>query len=845
MTELRVTLGPQSSVTDAEGFSHLAGQTWKWDGETPEPRLRYGMAANRTTDRDGPMGAGGSYLYADVGDWALVQQPDLGYQWRYRGADSISVDRTTRVDGAGAVGETTAFLGPHATHTREVAGQEIRLIVPEAASLAGPPEEILDGLGNASRALHVGDRDPTVFAVAAPTGRVNWAAQGVQVGDTDFWVRATQPIDGVGNAWLHEYVHTRQSFRTADSARWLTEASATWYAALLSHREEGVSFDRLAEFLDRGTDQPQAGSVLADPGDWANNANYWKGALVTGEIDRRIRVATDRGATLQRVFASLNERTAPITNEDVLAAVADAGGESTRAAAERLTTTSDEAAVWNRSAHRAAFEGDTALLRVDFDPATDVRATGAYRNATVGTPVTVAAGETLSLRTAVENLGGAPGEYAVTLRVDDRAVATANGTLAPGEQTTVEYEVTATPDTHTGTYATTLTAQYETDGVSRVSDQTVALSPDPQQEFNVVNATSAVPVADTGTVTVQLRNDGPLAVDDAEVRLESTSGQFTFQGSASASRFVGPWAPNETRTVTYDVGATEDAESREYTLSAAVTYRDDDGDTATAPSRSLGVTPAPEQTFAVSNTSATLAVGKDGQLRGTVTNTGDRTVDSAVVRFLSQSETVTAIETEAPVGNLAPGESVNFQLPLEVSSSAEAGLKQFSLSVQYRNADDQQRESDTVDIRADVGPDADDFALDTNGTSVSAGDSTRLEVEVTNNGDDVYTDISAKLFAESPLSANDDEAFIARLEPGESETVVFSVGASSGALAKTYPLSMDFQYDAEDGDTLTSDTYRLPVDVTEDSDGGGLPVVPIAVALVLLVVGVYAYRRFA
>ena len=419
------------------------------------------------------------------------------------------------------------------------------------------------------------------------------------------------------------------------------------------------------------------------------------------------------------------------------------------------------------------------------------------------------------------------------------------GTLAPGEQTTVEYEVTATPDTHTGTYATTLTAQYETDGVSRVSDQTVALSPDPQQEFNVVNATSAVPVADTGTVTVQLRNDGPLAVDDAEVRLESTSGQFTFQGSASASRFVGPWAPNETRTVTYDVGATEDAESREYTLSAAVTYRDDDGDTATAPSRSLGVTPAPEQTFAVSNTSATLAVGKDGQLRGTVTNTGGRTVDSAVVRFLSQSETVTAIETEAPVGNLAPGESVNFQLPLEVSSSAEAGLKQFSLSVQYRNADDQQRESDTVDIRADVGPDADDFALDTNGTSVSAGDSTRLEVEVTNNGDDVYTDISAKLFAESPLSANDDEAFIARLEPGESETVVFSVGASSGALAKTYPLSMDFQYDAEDGDTLTSDTYRLPVDVTEDSDGGGLPVVPIAVALVLLVVGVYAYRRFA
>ncbi len=461
--------------------------------------------------------------------------------------------------------------------------------------------------------------------------------------------------------------------------------------------------------------------------------------------------------------------------------------------------------------------------------------------------------ETLSL--TVENGGSTAATAAALalespnadLTVGSAASATrAVGTLAPGEQTTVEYEVTAGTSARNGNYALTLTAEYETDGVSRVSDETVTVAPDPLQEFDVVNATGAVAVGDTGAVTVELRNDGPLAVDDAEVRLESTSGQLSFQGSESATRFVGSWAPNETRTVTYDVRATEDAEPRDYTLSATVTYRDGDGDTATAPSRSLGVTPAPEQTFEVSNTSATLAVGTDGQLGGTVTNTGERPVDSAVVRFTSESETVTAIETEAPVGSLAPGESAEFRLPLEVSSSAEAGLKQFSLSVQYRNADDQQQESDTVDVRADVGPDADAFALDVTGASVPAGDSTQLEVEVTNNGNEGYTDISAKLFAESPLSAGDDEAFIARLEPGESETVVFSVGAGSGALVKTYPLSMDFQYDDEDGDTLTSDTYRLPVDVTDDADDEGLPTLPLVIAAVVVVlVGVYAYRRFA
>lgn len=468
----------------------------------------------------------------------------------------------------------------------------------------------------------------------------------------------------------------------------------------------------------------------------------------------------------------------------------------------------------------------------------------------------VRAGSTETVAVTVENGGSAAATDATLalespnadLTVGGSASGTRSvGTLAPGERTTVEYEVTATPDAHTGSYAMTLTAQYETDGVSRTSDATtVAVAPAPQQEFGVVNATSTVPVGDTGTVTLEVRNDGPLAVDDARVDVESTSGQLTFQGSASASRFVGSWAPNETRTVTYDVRATEDAEPREYTLSATVAYRDDDGDTATAPSRSLGVAPAPEQTFAVSNTSATLAVGSEGELRGTVTNTGERPVDSAVVRFTSESGTVTAIETDAPVGTLAPGESANFQLPLEVASSAEAGPKQFSVAVQYRNADGQQRQSDTFDIRADVGPDTDAFGLDVTGASVPAGDSTQLEVEVTNNGDQTYTDISAKLFAEDPLSAGDDEAFISRLEPGDSETIVFSVGAGSGALAKTYPLSMDFQYDDADGDTITSDTYRLPLQVTQNSDGGGLPVLPLVLVVVVLVAaGVYAYRRFA
>jgi len=538
LTELRVTLDPRSTVTDAEGFSNVRGDTWAWDGETADPRLRYELTANRTTDREGPMATDGVYLYADVGEWALIQQPNIGLEWRT--TESVSLERTTRVDGEGAVGGATAFLGPHEAYTRSVAGQEIRLIVPDAAELADPPAEILDGLGNASRELNVGDRDDTVFAVAAPTGQVDWAVQGLQVGDTDFWARANRPIDAVGSTWLHEYVHTRQSFRTNESGRWVTEATATWYAALLSHQQEGAGFDALAEYLKRGTRSPQAGSVLAEPGDWANNAHYWKGALVSGELDRRLRLATDGGATLQRVLASLNDQRW-VDNGDVLAAVAEAGTASTRDAAERLTTTSDAPDVWDRAAHRTAFGGDAALLRVGFDPATDLRATGPYRNATLDSPVTLAAGERLAVRTAVENLGGATGEYAVSLRVDDATVATENGTLAPAGRTTATL---AHRFAEPGRYTVSIAGQQFTVRVRQPASPGVS---------EIAVEPTTVDRGGEVTVTATVTND------------ESVPGNvtvpFTREGETVTTRTVSV-GPNERTTVSATVELTETGQRR-------------------------------------------------------------------------------------------------------------------------------------------------------------------------------------------------------------------------------------------------------------------------------------------
>ncbi len=558
VTELRVTLERGVTVSNSTGFRQVDQQTWEWDGVTDSPTLGYAKPANRTAEVSGPFATDGAYLYADVGPWALVRTPNIGLQWRYRGSDAVEVSRSTRIDGEGAVGDTTAFLGAHTVYSRETGDQTVRLVVPEAANLANSPSRILSTLSNASQSMQVGDRDPTVFAVAAPTDRVDWAVKGLQVGSHDFWVRDSERVDEVSNAWLHEYVHTRQSFETANSAKWFTEASATWYAALLS-LDEGAMFWELRQFLDRGTTDPQADAVLSDPSTWKSNAHYWKGALVLGELDRRMRLTTDKSASLQTVFRSLNSQTGQVTNEDIVAAIGDAAAPSTEAAADRFTTTSEAPETWNQSAHREAFGTDPATMQLRFDAPSDVRHAGPYRNSTAESPLTVAVGETLSFQVQVTNVGDASGDYEVILRADGDRVGRVNGTLAPGESTT-----------------SVLTHQFDETGTQSVSlagerlDVEVRELATPSVTGLRVNR-SDVEAGATVTATATVENDASVPGNRTVV--------VTLDGEPVETRTVS-LAPGEQRTVSAQLELPEAGEYRIGAGDRSVTVQVASGSTA-------------------------------------------------------------------------------------------------------------------------------------------------------------------------------------------------------------------------------------------------------------------------
>jgi uncharacterized membrane protein len=126
-----------------------------------------------------------------------------------------------------------------------------------------------------------------------------------------------------------------------------------------------------------------------------------------------------------------------------------------------------------------------------------------------------------------------------------------------------------------------------------------------------------------------------------------------------------------------------------------------------------------------------------------------------------------------------------------------------------------------------------------------AGSSGTLELRVRNTLEEPVTDVSAKLYVEDPITSGDDEAFVERLEPGQTATLTFEVGAARSAIEKPYPIQVDFRYDDADGDTLISDTYQLPVTVEVRERGSGLPLplVGAGVALLAVVGGVLYWRR--
>lgn len=467
---------------------------------------------------------------------------------------------------------------------------------------------------------------------------------------------------------------------------------------------------------------------------------------------------------------------------------------------------------------------------------------GSATNPALASEVTTARG--VSVRV---NENGAPFD----IKTSRKAV----GNVPEGASPPISFAVEVPEDADAGTYRIPVKVDYTyydyiSEGDTNRDDNTVSetydvrVTVEERAQFDVVDVESDAAVGSDGTMSVTVENTGSIPARETTLSMTSSTRDVTFDGAETGSRSAGLIEPGERRTVNFSVTASAEADSTAYPLTFTADYKDRDGQQYTTSGTTLNVTPDPEQSFAVGEVSSTLRVGDDGELSGVLTNTGSRAVDDVVLTWASEQQNVNPTESEYAVGTLEPGESTEFDFNVEVSDAARDGPRQFSLVAEYENDQGNQRTSDSLTVQQQVAPESDEFDVAIDSANVSAGSSSNIELTLTNTAGEELSDISAKLFADSPISTSDDEAYVQSLDDGESTTVVFTISAGGSAIEKQYPLSMDFQYDESDGDTVTSDTYQIPVQVTHSDGDGGLPLGLVGGAGVLVLVGIGAFMRF-
>ena len=442
LTRFEITVPAGAIVTATEGLTRSGDRTYEWDGDTSSPRIRYQAAVDRTSDREDPIAGPGEYLFKDGGDWALILRPQLTYGWSWTGDATISISREASVDGPGAVSDRIVFLGEHKRHTHEAHGQQFVLIDPEQADLAEAPEDIFSSLEHASDVLRVGDRDETVFMVAAPTDETQWGARGLQTGEADFWVRDVEALDDPDNVWIHEYVHTRQDYTTHSSARWFTEASASYYAALLTYDEGRIDFETFQSWLKRGDHEQYDGVALVDPTTWRHHADYVLGPLIAAELDRQLRFESGSTTSFADVFRQFNEHDERVDHEDVLSFLEASGSDPIADAGNAYLQGTDRPSVWNREHHEDVFGVQPARFATQIE---ELHVTSAYRDRSLarGETPTLVPEETVSITVAIENRGDVPGTFDIGFLRDDSTIERISGELEPGATSTrvVTYRV--------------------------------------------------------------------------------------------------------------------------------------------------------------------------------------------------------------------------------------------------------------------------------------------------------------------------------------------------------------------------------------------------------------------
>ncbi|MFC4406992.1 hypothetical protein [Haloarchaeobius iranensis] len=326
VSTLGVSIPENATLLSRDGIVDAPTIAWdhRWDEETDRPSMTVRIPSDVENDRFG------GYDFAEGDGWALVHYgvtagyySDATDSWHRTWEREGLFDTETRVADEAVLGTQLAYLGPHQRYEHTANGRNLTLVVPETATVQEGPATVFESVSFAMSELYVTDseRDVRLFVAPGPIRR-----GGIQAGPTDLWVHEDMQAENADNVWVHEYLHTRQRFRPNAEMRWFTEASAEYYAALLTYREGRIGFDA---FHDAVSTDRDAESVLVNDIHWTSEyAPYSKGSRVLAGLDAQIRRGSGGNYSLADVFYLVNVHRGVVTYYDLREYVVAAGGEA-------------------------------------------------------------------------------------------------------------------------------------------------------------------------------------------------------------------------------------------------------------------------------------------------------------------------------------------------------------------------------------------------------------------------------------------------------------------------------------------------------------------------------------
>jgi hypothetical protein len=180
-------------------------------------------------------------------------------------------------------------------------------------------------------------------------------------------------------------------------------------------------------------------------------------------------------------------------------------------------------------------------------------------------------------------------------------------------------------------------------------------------------------------------------------------------------------------------------------------------------------------------------------------------------------------------------DNVRVQASKLVTSGSSPTLANYQVSYIYQKA------NQTVPIVITVKKQADFVIMNATGELSAGVKKTQIEATYKNIGENPVKDAIARLSIFKPFSSTDDQAFIGTLAPGEEKTVVFRLDVDSDATPKDYGINSEIKYTDVNGDSVISESMKIPVVVKAASASLLMPA--IVVLIIIVAAGGYIYRR--